>query len=528
LASVFALGLALAATGSGCRTSENDVQRWGETVQGPKKLVAVLTHAKYPLELRVEAAMTLVRMKPRRGKRVGIQGDDDNRGLVDALADLTPADRQEVITRMVPLLVAEMQKPPPKAQAGQPAPPDPSFPYKDAAFALLTYNDGALITSDENRRKLKAGLADWCTTNFAERVDESSQMYGTEQILKHLQAEGVRRLPDLIVQDARKIDLMARLVAEQGDRDAKLAASRKLVAVAEDINSAKWIQRKGSEVERANKASKLTPTKKQFDAQLEQYQEETLLQIFVSMKLVGGKPIVDYLLRYAEDKAQSDKRRAAALAALEGHIDKNDRDQVQAVLRLARGEDTPDEIRDQAMRRVGEMPRALVVEDLYALFGHKKWKIRWMAAELILKMSEPSHVDGFMDHLRKADGVALTEVWRYGTLIGQMKGAPAPAELVARYAAAGNPVQVRMTALGYYFEHGSKQDLPQITQYASDTTKAPECGEPADGCEWKCTVEENQQPQAKEIKTLGDFVKYCVVPTLEKREAPGAKPAPKK
>jgi hypothetical protein len=528
--SFFALGIALAMGATACRTSEEDVHRWGESVQGPKKLYAVLTHTKYGLDLRVEAAMTLVEMKPRRGKRVGIQGDDDNKGLVDALAELTPADRQEIITRMVPQLVANMQKAPPKAQAGQPSPPDPSFPFKDAAFAILTQNDGALIVSEDSRRKLRAALSEWCMVNFAERVDESSQMFGTEQILKFLQAEGVRKLPDLMVPDARKVDLMARLVSEQGDRDTKLSASRRLVAIAEDMNSSKWIQRKAPDVERANKISKYNPSKKVFDAQLVQYQEEELLRAFVSMKQVGGKPVVDYLLRFAEDKQQSEKRRAAALAALEGNINKDDKDQVQAVLRIARAEDTPDEIRDQALRRVGEMPRALVVEDLYALFTHKKWKIRWMAAELILKMSDPSHVAEFMERLRKVEGMALTEVYRYGTLIGQMKGTPAPAELVAKYAAPGNPVQARLTALGYYFENGSKQDLPKITQYEGDTAKTPECGADAAGCEWKCTVDENKQPQVKEVKTLGEFVKYCVVPALEQRQDAGkkAEPQPKK
>ena len=55
-----------------CRTSVDDVHRWANTQQGPRKIVAVMTHDKYPDELRIEAAMTLVRMKPRSGRRVGI------------------------------------------------------------------------------------------------------------------------------------------------------------------------------------------------------------------------------------------------------------------------------------------------------------------------------------------------------------------------------------------------------------------------------------------------------------------------
>ena len=174
---VAALGLALGAGTVGCRTTNDDIERWTTTAQGPRKLVSVLTHSKYPLDLRVEAAMGLVRMKPRGGRRIGIQGQDDQPGLVATLEALPPADRDKIVSRMVPKLEEEMRKEPPKAQAGQAA-ADPSFPFKDAAFALLTQADGALVQSDENRKRLRAALIEWCMTNFAERMEESSQVYG--------------------------------------------------------------------------------------------------------------------------------------------------------------------------------------------------------------------------------------------------------------------------------------------------------------------------------------------------------------
>ena len=88
-ASLVTLGLALALGTGACRTSSEDVQRWARTVQGPKKLVAVLTHDKYPLELRVESALALIRMKPRNGRRVGIDGT-----AKQVLAPATGGDRR--------------------------------------------------------------------------------------------------------------------------------------------------------------------------------------------------------------------------------------------------------------------------------------------------------------------------------------------------------------------------------------------------------------------------------------------------
>src|SRR3954468_424995 len=127
--------------GQGCRTSEDDVHRWANTAQGPRKLVAVLTHHQYTMDLRIEAAETLVSMKPRAGRRIGIQGTDEQEGLVDALAQMAPAARSVLISKLVPKLQAEMAKAPPVALPGQPAPADPSIPYKDAAFAILMHDD---------------------------------------------------------------------------------------------------------------------------------------------------------------------------------------------------------------------------------------------------------------------------------------------------------------------------------------------------------------------------------------------------
>ena len=89
-------------------------------------------------------------------------------------------------------------------------------------------------------------------------------------------------------------------------------------------------------VEAANKASKLSPKPEQFRAQLEQYQEEELLRVFASMKRVGGQPAVDYLLGFAENKANSDKKRANALAALQGNLESDAGElDMPAKLRLA-------------------------------------------------------------------------------------------------------------------------------------------------------------------------------------------------
>lgn len=521
-ASMLTATLATVLVTSGCRTTTDDVQRWGKTKQGPGKLVAVLTHDKYPIELRVEAAMTLVRMKPRGGKRVGISCADDPtcQGLLESLSALPPEERAEIVTRLVPLLIAEINKPPPQAQAGQAAPPDGSFPYKDAAFALMTYEDKDLIGSDQLRAEIKTALAEWASADFANRLDNTTQMSGMEQVLRSLGPAGVKELPKLMVPGAKRISNMASLVAELGDAETKLAASNALVKIAQEIESDRWKKQKEAAVDAANKASGLTKvTPAQLEGQLAAYQEEELLRTFSSMKDVGGKPVVDYLLAYAsrEDKEGTlEKRRATALAALEGHLDKNRPDQIEAVLKLASASDTPNTLRTVALQRVGEMPRGLVIGRLYDMFKHDDWKIRWIAADLALRLSDQSNLDEFFGKLSSADaGMSISEPSLYGVRLGELKGKQKPEELAAKYATASNPTSVRLTALSYYAKYGTKDQLGQIAQYEQERSRVPSCK--TDDCEWKCQVGEGDKAEVKDVANIGEFVRYCVKPAMEKR-----------
>jgi hypothetical protein len=514
----FVLLGALAATSAACRTDSGNIQAWGSKSQGPRKLVAVLTHEKYPTELRIEAALMLISMKPRGGRRIGIQGTDEQPGLIDALAQMKPASRTAIVARLVPKLQEEMLKPLPPTQAGV-AVADPTIPYKDAAFALLTHDDGALLTDEALRKNLKTTLASWTATNFADRLDDTSQMFGMEQVLRELKADGVRSLPDLIVPGANKIDRISQMIADFGDDATKARASEKLVAVAKEVNSQKWIDQKAGVVEAANKASKLNPKPEQFKAQVAQYQEEELTKVFASMKKVGGKPVVAFLLAFAQDKSQSEKRRQAALAALQGNLDKKDATHAAAVLAIAGASDTPDPVRDQALARVGELPRAVVIDKLYDLFKDPNWKVRQVAAQLVLKMSETPQLPEFFSKLGQADNMALTEALRYGALLASMKGTPAPAEIAEKYAAPGHPVQDRLAALGYFYNVGTAADLPKISSYASDRTATPKCKADAKDCDWKCEVQTPKGSETKEVTTLGDFVEHCVKPAMEKNKA---------
>lgn len=522
---VLALCLATAGTAlavSGCRVNDDDVHRWESTAHGPEKLRAVLYHDKYDNNLRVEAAMSLVRMKPRGGRRIGIGI------MVETLASIAPETRQVIVATLVPGLIAELKKPPPVGQANQPAPPDASFAYKDAAFAMLTH-DGTVIISDEGlKQNLKTALVEWAMADFEHRLENRSQAYGMEQLLRFIGPTAVAGLPKLMTRDAKRLDQMAGLTADLGDEKSKVAASAALVAIAQYTLSDEWTKVKKPELQAANAASKLEPTEKQFAAQLNQFQDEELIRVFGSMRKVGQRPVVDFCLDFANRKDQSEKRRQAALAALEARIDRNNPEDIKRVLGIA-SSDAPDIVLDQAFKRLGELPREQVVDKLYGLFKTDKWKVRRAAAMTVLKMSTVKNVDEFMSKLPEggaAKGFGMPEALAYGAGLGDLKDGK-PVDALRKYWSSGGATS-RVTSLAYWFTFGTAADLGQVQAFEGDGTKVPAC-ETDPECKWSCEVAKEgakdpaKERESKDIKTVGDFVKYCVEPEMKSKQPEPAK-----
>jgi hypothetical protein len=486
--------------GPGCRTSEDSIERWANTQQGPIKLVAVFTHDKYELGLRTRAAMTLVGMRPRGGQRVGLDA------LLDALTKLPPAERTKLVAELVPAFVQRL---------GQPAngEVDDTVPFKDAAYSLIA-DDGAPLIEDAGlQSQLKDALSGWAMADFSRRMDAPQQKVGMQQLLRTLGPSSVKALPSLIKPGEPRIDRMAALVAEIGDPEAKSAASKALVEVGKQVASDAWLAEKTPQLKKANEESGIAVDDKRFAMQLAAYQEEELIRVFSSMKRVGGVAAADYLLAFAADGSRPEKLRAASIAALEGNISKTNPDHVGKILEIAGADVTPDMVRDLALRRVGELPRELVIQRLYGLFKHTNWKVRWLSAELILKMSEGKHISEFMAEVGKVTSMSISEPLRYGKLLGELQGAT-ESDLTA-FLAPTNAASVRVSALGYYYTLGFVGQLPTVEPFAADLQKVPACAKDAKDCEWKCAD--------KDIATVGDYVTHCIKPAMQARQQAPAK-----
>lgn len=521
----WAMGWMLTATSLGaCRVSESDVHRWESTERGPHKLVAVVTHDKYSWELRTEAALSLIRMSPRGGVRQGIKyladryKDEDGIERPGALVQLSEESRRKVVDLLAPELIKQMQAPPPARTPDNRLPPDPTVPYKDAAFAMLSH-EPPLVGNDKTRADLAAALTQWAQTGFEDRIENSAQQFGIEQMMRFLGAPSVKALPQMIDEKAYRIDRIAGLVAELGDPDAKLRASNALVALAKKVDSPEWMKAKTQEVTEHNKKSGVQANEAQVSQQVSKILDRRLNEeIFPAMKKVGGRPAVDFLFGYAADTKHPEERRKLALAALEGRLEKNNPQDLERMFAIAKEENTPDGVRDVAFARLGEFNKDQILPKLYTLFENKKWKVRWVAASLALRTINTKQIPEFMGHLPKSSGVkmGMSEPLTYGPLIAKMEGDPKPKDVIAPFLASRD-FGAKVTAASYYYE-GKAADVGLLKPLEDDGTPVPKC-EKDDECGWTCDVQKpgTKDRETKELKTVGEFVRFCVIPSMDKK-----------
>jgi hypothetical protein len=527
---MLAAAAAMVAIAGGCAVSETDVHRWETTEAGPEKLYAIVTHDKYSWPLREEAALSLVRMRPRNGKRIGLEylaiGYDTPLGRVaGALSVLTEEARRSIVDGITPKLVEAIELPPPAKPAdGSPVPPDASVPYKDAAFALLSH-EPPLATDEKTKADLGAALTQWVQTDFETRIDNTSQQFGVEQIMRFLGAPTVKSLPSVIDESSTKVDRACSLIADIGDDDTKKRASEALVTMAKKIDTTEWVEKQRVLVNDANAKSKMNVTAQQVNEQLKNYQEQELERVFTYMKRLGGRPVVEYCLAFSRDKTKSEKMRTDALAAIENRIDKSVAGDLNAVFDILRDDSNPDKVRGVAMARFGELPKETIVPKLYSLFD-KKWQLRLDAARMILKTMTPKEVPDFMRHLPSNDHtkMALSEPITYGALILAMdpQGGPKPRDVLNQFLGSTD-MGAKLTAAGSYYT-AKKSEASPVLGLEEDKTPLPKC-DPADQCGWECYVPKagttggiapgSQEKETKTVATIGEFVRWCIEPSLQ-------------
>ena len=102
----------------------------------------------------------------------------------------------------------------------------------EADLVLLIVRDasGAIVMSPSG-----AALTEWAMADFERRLENRTQTYGMEQLLRYLGPESVVGLPKLISRDSRNLEKMAGLIADLGTDETKEQASVSLVDIAPSV-----------------------------------------------------------------------------------------------------------------------------------------------------------------------------------------------------------------------------------------------------------------------------------------------------
>jgi hypothetical protein len=449
-------------------------------------------------------------MKPRGGRRIGTDL------VTGAFGEIPDESRRKILDGLTPELVKHIEAERPGKNPDGSWPPDPSIPYKDAAFAMLSH-EPPLVSDEGHRSKLSSAVMKWTQTDFENRIESPAQQFAIEVMLRFFGPPAVRGLPNLLTEESTRIDRVAGLIAEIGDPETKKKGAEALVALAKKTESAEWFSKNTAVVEEANKRAKAVVTPDQLKVQVAKYQDGELQKVFVAMKRLGGKPVVDYCISYASDKAKPEERRKLALAALEGRVDKNQATDVDRLYAIAAAEDTSDNLRDLAFARLGELPKEVLSSKLYPLFESRKWKIRWAAGSLVVKTLTPRQIPEFLKHLPASPStkMAMTEPITFGTLMAQMQpppGEPKPVEVITPFLSSSH-FGSKLTALAFYYG-GKKAETALLRPFEDDKAPVPKCDD-ADECGWQCSIPKGKDVENKAISTVGDFVKYCVIPSME-------------
>ena len=415
-----------------------------------------------------EAALSLIRMRPRGGSASGhrVPGrssykDEDGESRDGALASCSrgraPADRR----RHGAELIKEIQQPPPPrtAEGRRPA-RSRRIPFKDAAFAMLVH-EPPLVTNEKTRKATSsAALTQWAQTDFEDRIENGSQQFGLEQMMRFLGAPSVKTLPSIINENSTQDRPHRRPHQRRRRRRHEAQGAREaLVALAKQIDSKDWLDeqthaRRG--VERAQQHQ--GRRRRRSPVRSSKYPGAELTEeVFPAMKQ-RRRPPVDRLPLHVRAPTRRQHRRAPQARARRA---RGPRRQEQpdatssASSRSPRDDDTPGRGSRRRVPAHGRAPEgADRPEALHALRAEEVEGPLGRGATRPQDDDSTKQIPEFMQHLPKtaATKMGMTEPISYGARSSQDGAAAGRAEAARRHhpVPASEELGAKLTALGFF------------------------------------------------------------------------------
>jgi len=241
---------------SGCQVTEEKIELWKGTQNGPKKLAGTLIDPDVSIELRAKAAVALVEIK-------------ELDLFQEAFQKMEKADSQQLISQAAPILGSMIGG---DAGLDENSLTPTQVDAKDGLYLMLDFADGA------SRDAVVQPLVRWCSSgNFNIRAMAGS--YNAQAIAKKLGGPAAMGMADVLVMNQRAIEPISKLIKDIGDAAALEKASARISA--------------------------------ELMANIDKVEEVHL----VSAAIIGGAPVADMLLAMATNKGLSPELQRFALRA---------------------------------------------------------------------------------------------------------------------------------------------------------------------------------------------------------------------
>jgi hypothetical protein len=462
---------AILLTAAGCGVSENDIDHWKRTVRGPGKITAVLLGQKYPRPLRVRAARALIEMRHPNANGLEL--------LSQALGAMPREDRESIIHDLLDPLKQAMRGQG-QQQTAQ-GPTEPMIRAKDAAYMILPH------AGQVERAELSREMISWVMTDLNTRA--LAGQFTAEQVVQAVGAgagdivvQGINANEDTVL----VMNNIAQLVNAIGNDGVKDAASRRMVAVCDELESPAATPRMRQAAERRLRQAAgagATVEAARIDRASETLRNQFISIVHQSLSTLNRPVGTEYFIRVAGTATAPLERRKTSLSTIQGHVS---RDNAAALLAIATNTTAPAdvELRGLAVDRLGETQNTTVLPQMWTLFdttnggeANSEYMLRWKLGEAILKLGGAAIIPTFVQHLAATravprgapafEGYTFSEINGYAVAIGDF--APPPRAVMREQLTNAN-VHIRSMAVLFLGTKGEAADAARIEALQSDTT----------------------------------------------------------
>ena len=477
-----------------CKVSGKDLVNWKGTVKGPGKIKAVLLSQRYDTSLRGQAGFALAEID-----RPEIHGIGELKGAMRRISD----SEANNVSKIADVIASEISQALDESKAEkETAPPQREVAYKDAGYLLSKY------TSDEARNKLVTSMVDWYAKDFVARSLLGD--YSAEQIVRELGGSAATRLVAAIdwKMPSEAMLTICRVSAETGSKETKKAASKRIIQIADEVLSDKYLTWAMDKARAQFKTAQRKVSEENVRLVSEKYREDYFMAgVVPAMKQFSSEENVrNWLFSLASNNKNPATRRRAALFALEGNLDES---HLNEILKMALAANADPGVQDAAFDRVLDIGSTKAIPRLWALVistnNDRQKKLRQVAGETILKLGGPSITDAFFTRLPQGseDKYSPGELDGYAMRLSQMNSKAVTSDVRDRLTRGS--WQQRVIALYYYARKGEAKDVRRLKKLARDRTKLP-------GADW----------EKRGLSNIGSVAKHALK-SIEERTGTGSK-----